>query len=67
LRKQPCPDCRGCGKVANSDAQEPWRYWEELKPPADLAVRLGIVAPIPCPRCFGSGEAPTPAGTSTKL
>jgi len=52
----PCLKCRGCGQVANSEAQEAWMYWEELPPGSDAAVRMGLVKPIPCPRCGGSGK-----------
>ena len=51
-----CLQCQGCGKVANTDDQEAWIYWEELPAGSDLAVRLGFVFPIPCPSCGGSGE-----------
>ena len=55
-----CTQCRGCGKVANSDKQEAWTYWTELPPGSDLAVRTGLIKPITCPRCGGSGNKPTP-------
>lgn len=51
-----CPKCWGEGKVANSDEQEPWSTWADLPPGSDIAVRLGLVKPIPCPSCGGSGE-----------
>jgi len=51
-----CDRCAGCGKIANSDSGEPWTYWEELPEESKLAVRMGIVAPIRCPACGGSGE-----------
>lgn len=51
-----CPKCEGCGKVANTEDMEPWTAWEKLPPGSDLAVRMGIVRPMPCPVCFGSGK-----------
>ena len=52
-----CLKCRGCGKVANSEDQTAWVYWEELPAGSDLAVRAGLVQPIPCPKCGGTGQA----------
>ena len=51
-----CLKCRGCGKVANTEEQEAWVYWEELPPGSDLAVRSGLVRPVPCPECGGTGK-----------
>jgi hypothetical protein len=51
-----CERCNGCGRIANSDDGEPWSDWEGLPPGSDVAVRLGIVSPIPCPSCGGSGK-----------
>ncbi len=50
-----CPACNGCGKIANDDDGTPWMYWEELAPPSNLAVTMGIVKPITCTRCAGRG------------
>lgn len=47
----PCPKCQGEKLVANSDDQEPWSTWASLPPGSDLAVRLGLVQPVPCPEC----------------
>jgi len=51
-----CPKCEGCGKIANTDDQEPWTYWEELPPSAKVAVQMGLVHPVPCPACNGTGK-----------
>lgn len=51
-----CSRCRGCGQIANSEDGEPWIDWESLPEPSKLAMRLGLVAPIPCPECEGTGE-----------
>lgn len=47
----PCGRCEGCGQIADSEDGEPWTTWAELPPGADLAVRMGLVKPIPCPVC----------------
>lgn len=46
-----CMRCDGCGKIADSDDGEPWTAWEDLPPGSDIAVKMGIVKPIPCPVC----------------
>lgn len=51
-----CERCDGCGRVANSEDAEPWTVWESMPPGSDLAVRLGLVRPVPCPECKGTGE-----------
>jgi hypothetical protein len=61
--REPCPRCDGCGRIANSEAGEPWRVWEALPEASAVAVRLGIVKPILCPDCAGTGrrrEEPAP-------
>ncbi len=37
----------------NPDRTEraPWSFWSNLKPPSDMAVRVGMVKPIPCAEC----------------
>ncbi|MCV7230706.1 hypothetical protein [Mycolicibacterium komossense] len=51
-----CPRCYGDGKIATDDDGSPWGAWEELPPGSDFAVRLGIVRPIDCPDCGGTGS-----------
>lgn len=51
-----CPRCAGCGQIADTDEGEPWKYWLELPVQSALAVIMGIVKPLPCPRCGGSGK-----------
>ncbi len=60
-----CTDCEGCGQVADTDEREPWTAWASLPPGSDLAVRLGMVRPMPCPRCAGGGTEPAPAHAPT--
>jgi hypothetical protein len=58
MKTQPreCDRCEGCGQIANDDDRSPWKYWAELPPGSDLAVRMGLVRPEPCPECGGTGE-----------
>jgi hypothetical protein len=50
-----CRWCAGCGKIADTEDREPWIDWERLPPGADAAVRMGLVKPLPCPECGGTG------------
>lgn len=52
---RPCRRCDGCGRVANSEDAEPWTMWEALPPGSDLAVQMGVVRPVTCLDCNGSG------------
>lgn len=52
-----CPRCEGCGQIADSEAGEPWLAWENLPTGSNVAVRLGLVKPIRCPACQGTGTA----------
>ena len=57
-----CRRCDGCGRVADTEAAEPWTAWSSLPPGADLAVRLGLVKPKSCPACSGTGVATSVTG-----
>ncbi len=57
--KNKCHKCHGCGQVATDDEQTPWIFWEELPRGSDLAVQLGMVSPVTCPACGGSGKETT--------
>lgn len=50
-----CPRCEGCKQIASGDEGEPWYVWAELPPPSNLAVVMGVVKPLPCPECGGTG------------
>lgn len=50
-----CPKCEGCGKIANDDDGTQWTYWMDLPVKSAHAVIFGIVKPIPCPKCGGTG------------
>lgn len=62
LREMPCPRCVGCGKLADSEDNEAWVYWipPYLNPPENLAVVMGIVKPIDCHDCAGTGKIEVP-------
>ncbi len=51
-----CTKCEGCGQVADTEDQEPWVYWSTLPPQSAAAVAMGLVKPIPCPQCGGTGK-----------
>jgi hypothetical protein len=53
--RPPCPSCEGCGQVADTDSREPWSHWLDLPLRSAVAVVAGIVRPIPCPDCGGTG------------
>lgn len=50
-----CQRCDGCGKIADSDDGEPWSVWTSMPLQSSIAVLAGIVRPLPCPKCSGSG------------
>lgn len=52
---QLCPKCNGCGRVADTESQEPWSVWEDLPLKSSHAVIAGVVNPITCSRCGGTG------------
>jgi DnaJ-class molecular chaperone len=52
-----CPKCDGCGKVADTDNEEPWTAWLDLPLRSSIAVVAGIVRPKTCPDCNGSGQS----------
>ncbi len=52
-----CPTCAGCGRIANDDDRTPWKYWDELPVKSATAVILGLVTPVTCPDCGGTGRA----------
>jgi len=53
---QVCTACAGCGQVANSEDREPWTFWLDLPLKSAAAVALGLVRPVPCDGCGGSGQ-----------
>jgi transposase len=57
---QPCPQCEGSGQVANDDEGTPWQHWLDLPLHSASAVLLGVVRPITCPTCNGTGRVSVP-------
>ena len=51
-----CDRCDGCGQIANDDEGTPWSFWLNLPVKSAVAVMMGIVKPLPCPECGGSGK-----------
>jgi hypothetical protein len=51
-----CARCRGCGRIANTEDGEPWSAWLELPLGSATAVLLGVVRPVTCPDCGGTGK-----------
>lgn len=55
-----CNRCMGCGKIASGEEGAPWVVWLDLPLRSALAVIAGIVHPIDCPDCKGTGKAAQP-------
>ena len=53
MNDEKCQRCDDCGQIADSEDGAPWHVWANLPPGSDIAVRMGIVKPIPCPDCKG--------------
>jgi hypothetical protein len=53
-----CARCAGCGQIANTESGEPWTAWTSLPLASAAAVVAGIVRPIQCPACKGTGFQP---------
>lgn len=51
-----CWRCLGDGKLATDDAQSPWRYVAKIPLESAAAVLLGLVRPVDCYVCGGSGR-----------
>lgn len=58
-RKNPgvCQICYGCGSMATDDDNTPWFVWATMSSPSNLAVQIGMVRPIDCPICNGTGDS----------
>ena len=52
-----CQRCLGWKRVDDGE-QQSWKYWEELPSSSRIAINLGLVKPIVCPDCKGSGVEP---------
>ena len=56
LKEDDCRSCYGCGQIASGEEGAPWIMWEEMPEESKLAVLMGLVGPIPCPQCDGTGK-----------
>lgn len=57
-----CTRCLGWKRIDDGDDGGSWKYWAELVPPQNIAVQLGLVRPIECPHCMGTGIEPGKEG-----
>lgn len=53
-----CKKCLGWKRIDDGDEGLSWKYWAELPSPSNIAIQMGIVKPIECPRCHGTGIEP---------
>ena len=53
-----CMLCDGYKRIDDGKDGVSWKHWEELPAQSAIAVRMGLVKPIVCPRCNGSGKEP---------
>lgn len=56
ITAEQCSRCDGCGRIDDGDGA-PWSAWLALPLGSAAAVVAGIVKPITCPDCGGSGAA----------
>jgi len=55
-----CQQYLGWKRVDDGEHQS-WKYWAELPTQSRIAVTLGLVKPVECPHCHGSGKEPDQA------
>ena len=51
-----CKNCLGCGKITDDGDGTPWKHWLELSIESSLAALSGLVKPLDCPVCNGTGR-----------
>lgn len=56
-----CDRCAGCGYITDGESPEPFKYWMELPVQSALALQMGLVKPVECPDCKGTGNEPAAA------
>ena len=52
-----CQQCLGWKRVDDAEGGS-WMWWAELPAQSAIAVTMGWVKPITCPRCNGTGVEP---------
>ena len=52
-----CDSCAGCGYVTDGESPEPFKYWLELPVQSAIALQMGLVKPVECFACKGTGNA----------
>jgi hypothetical protein len=55
--KDACKQCLGWKRVDNGQGVS-WKEWMDLPAPSRSAVDAGIIKPVVCPRCHGTGVEP---------
>ena len=50
----PCRTCLGWKRVDDGEGYS-WKYWATLPAPSNIAVQIGMVKPVKCPDCQGTG------------
>ncbi len=53
-----CQRCLGYKRVDDGSEGVSWKFWATLPPGSDIAVKMGLVKSIECPRCHGTGIEP---------
>lgn len=51
-----CDRCDGCGRLADTKDREPWTAWTSMPLSSSIAVVAGVVKPMTCPECCGTGR-----------
>lgn len=51
-----CDRCDGCGRLADTKDREPWTAWTSMPLSSSIAVVAGIVKPMTCHVCGGTGR-----------
>ena len=52
-----CEQCLGWKRVDDGEGAS-WKYWAELPAQSAIGIQLGLIKPVECPRCHGSGIEP---------
>ena len=59
--KNACKRCLGWKKVDEAE-QQSWKYWAEMPEQSKIAIKVGLVKPIDCADCGGTGIQPIHQG-----